>query len=150
MREILFRGKRLDDGRWVYGYLVKVPCAVCIGDYSPWWISVPPVDPEDDGGRYNIDPATVGQYTGLTDKNGKNGKRIFEGDIVEGHFHSVWRHDMKRCEVAYGRNGFECRSYINGLNTEYFTYKVLFSKDVAVIGNIHDNPELLEGGVNDG
>lgn len=77
MREILFKAKRLSDGEWVEGYLVKHPSAIQIGDCSPWYIQVPPVDPDDSGGQHNVDPSTVCQYTGLTDKNGK---KIFEGD----------------------------------------------------------------------
>ena len=93
MREILFRGFHPCDGpdtivvdgekvkgRWVEGYIVKHPSAIQIGDdYSPWYIHVPPVDPDDNGGVFNVLPSTVGQYTGLTDKNGK---RIFEGDTL--------------------------------------------------------------------
>ena len=94
MRELLFRGFHPCDGpdtivvdgekvkgRWVEGYIVRHPSAIQIGnDYSPWYIHVPPVDPDDNGGVFNVLPSTVGQYTGLTDKNGK---RIFEGDILK-------------------------------------------------------------------
>ena len=89
-----------------------------------------------------VDPDTAGQYTGLLDYFGN---RIFEGDILEGPCHSAWRHDTQRCVVAYGRYGFECRHHIDGLDSGYYTYKVLFSRKVEVIGNIHDNPELLKG-----
>ena len=94
MREILFRGFHPCEGpetiavdgekvkgRWVEGYIVRHPSAIQIGnDYSPWYIHVPPVDPDDNGGVFNVLPSTVGQYTGLKDKNGK---RIFEGDILK-------------------------------------------------------------------
>lgn len=93
MREILFRGFHPCDGpdnivvdgekvkgEWVEGYIVRHPSAIQIGnDYSPWYIHVPPVDPDDNGGVFNVLPSTVGQYTGLKDKNGK---RIFEGDTL--------------------------------------------------------------------
>jgi uncharacterized phage protein (TIGR01671 family) len=92
--------------------------------------------------KSKVAPETVGQFTGLTDKNGT---KIFEGDIVEGHCHSRWRHDVQRCEIAYGRDGFEARHHVQcGEEKRYYAYKVLFSKDVVVIGNIHDKPELLE------
>lgn len=94
MRELLFRGFHPCDGpdiivvdgekvkgRWVEGYIVKHPSAIQIGnDYSPWYIHVPPVDPDDNGGVFNVLPSTVGQYTGLTDRNGK---RVFEGNTLK-------------------------------------------------------------------
>lgn len=138
MREILFRGKRLDSGEWVDGSL-----------HIEWG------EARKDGSRnkdyrilgmrgecYYVDPDTVGQFTGLLDYFGN---RIFEGDIVEGPCHSAWRHDTQRCVVAYGRYGFECRHHIDGLDSDYYKYKVLFSRKVEVIGNIHDNKELLDG-----
>lgn len=67
-REILFKAKRTDNGKWVEGYLCKHPSAVQIGECFPWYIHVPPVDPE-----------TVCQYTGLTNKNEVN---AFECDKV--------------------------------------------------------------------
>lgn len=81
-REILFKAKRLDNGEWVEGYLVKCPSAIQIGDCSPWYLQVPPVDPDDSGGQYNVAPSTVCEYTGLTDSDGK---RVFDGDILKFH-----------------------------------------------------------------
>ena len=116
MREIKFRGKRLNNGEWVYGDLhIRTP--------------FPHIHSEIDYGKVNIDPHTVGQFTGLHDKNGKE---IYEGDIV--------RCDMGgECEVSYciggGFAGFDLSpAFHNGHQL----------KDVEVIGNIHDNPELLE------
>ena len=134
MREILFRGKRTDNDDWVYGYYVHIGPVSCQRAY---------IIPEYASSLYvnEVDPSTVGQYTGLNDKNGK---RIFEGDIVDGHCHSAWSHRLQRCDIAYGRDGFEARNHIDGVDSDYYTYRVLFSKDVVIIGNIHDNPELLE------
>lgn len=115
MREILFRGFHPCDGpdtivvdgenvkgRWVEGYIVKHPSAIQIGnDYSPWYIHVPPVDPDDNGGVFNVIPSTVGQYTGLTDRTGK---RIFEGDILNEfgeHFTVVYDSDWAKFKLQY-------------------------------------------------
>ena len=133
MREILFRGKT-DKGEWVQG------CFLHNGfdyDTAIW--------EEENKLVTEVTPKTIGQYTGLTDKNGT---KIFEGDIVEGHCHSQWRHCLQRCVVVYDRDSFKSRHYLNFPNEKhYFEYKVLFSKDVVVIGNIHDNPEILESEV---
>ena len=133
MREILFRGKT-DKGEWVQG------CFLHNGfDYDTAILE------EENKLVTEVTPKTVGQFTGLTDKNGK---KIFDGDIVEGHCHSQWRHCLQRCVVVYDRDSFKSRHYLNFPNEKhYFEYKVLFSKDVVVIGNIHDNPELLESKV---
>ena len=147
MREILFRGKRIDNGAWVEGAFCLKDCDSPFGEMvdRP---SIIKYEPPCDGFWFRVEPETVGQFTGLTDKNGK---KIFEGDIVEGHCHSQWRHDLQRCEIAYGRDGFEARHHVKQGNVQrYYSYKVLFSKDVVVIGNIHDNPELAEGGSEDG
>lgn len=138
MREILFRGKRRDDGRWVYGYLVKLPCPIHVGDSSPWHIIVPPVDPDDNGGRYNVDPDTVGQYTGLTDKNGQ---RIFEGDIL--------RYINEDGESHYITVVFEECAFL--IEDEGITDPDLLTSygclGPEVFGNIHDNPDLrFKGG----
>lgn len=122
MREILFRGKREDSKEWVYGYLNR----------NPWTIHVPPADPYDNGGVYWVVPATVGQYTGLTDKNGV---KIFEGDIA--------RYDDERAVVEWAEDSamFIVRALYGGILTDF---SQIWGADIEVIGNIHDNPELLE------
>ena len=140
----LFRGKRIDNDEWVEGWLVikKDP----ILDVTYYFILAYGKG-ESYVTWYPVDPDTVGECTGLRDKNGK---LIFEGDIVEGHCHSAWSHCLQRCVVAYGRDRFEARHHIDGIDSEYYTYRVLFSKDVVVVGNVTDNPELLKGGEGDG
>ena len=136
MREILFRGKRMDDGEWVEGYLVKAVGGECM---------ILPVTTEHCGGAefsegYHCDPTTVGQYTGLKDKNGK---RIFEGDIV----HCLARMDEANCVVIFEEGEFRLvpertyKTYVTGGG-----YHALRCFVKEVIGNIHGNQELQKGG----
>lgn len=131
MREILFRGKRMDNGDWVFGDLIREPFGYCIQV----------VTGSGNGYRrkkYAISEETVGQYTGLKDKNGK---RIFEGDILKSHYDSLFPDDVTFdlvvfCDSAWciQQNGFEpvpaCADMISDIS--------------EVVGNIYDNPELLE------
>lgn len=136
-REILFRGKRLDNGEWAYGYLEKRPSAIQGPDYGgPWYIWTPPVDPDDSGGYYNVDPATVGQYTGLMDKIGK---KIFEGDIVKMDSFTPPVKQISFIEGAFclaNKNGEYCA------DIHYIHHSM--KNQATVIGNRWDNPELLE------
>ena len=151
MREILFRGKR-KSGEWVIGYYILWNEKHCVYDGVVY---------------YDVIPETVGQYTGLTDKNGK---KIFEGDIIryadlyeyncyleslecpeayeDVPFDNLWTID----EVVYGidmgypafdlnRHDWEVNGLSNLSESGQFYYEV--------IGNIHDNPELLKGDKND-
>lgn len=129
MREILFRGKRVDNGEWVYGNLnygtieiksIKDSYYISDFDVNPW-----------DKKFYLVIPESVGQYTGLTDKNGK---KIFEGDIV-----STPRYNGV---VVYGTG---CYCIEHGNNSPAIDI-VMNDFDVYIIGNIYDNPELLEVG----
>lgn len=120
MREILFRGKRTDNDEWIEGcFLDKNNIGIFYDDTEEFDFTV---------NIFSVIPETVGQYTDLTDKNGK---KIFEGDIVKGTFFGLpipieddvfsicWQEDV----AGYKANYFE---------------------NVEVIGNIYDNPELLE------
>lgn len=134
MREILFRGKRTDNGEWVEGSLIQRDLGCFIVDES-----------NRQSLRYCsefvfafdcllVKSETVGQYTGLTDKNGK---KIFEGDIIKDCY--------GRIEQCY-YNKARYRLVFDGT---HYTRELEFANEVEyeVIGNIHDNPELLKGGV---
>ena len=132
MRNILFCGKRKDNGEWVEGGYFKEPYTDKV--YIICWNSF--------GLGYNefieVDPATVGQFTGLTDKNGK---KIFEGDIVR----CISMTDMANMVVIFEYGEFRmvlCENYKDYIPGCGF-YAIRFF-DKEVIGNIHDNPELLE------
>ena len=131
MREILFRGKR--DKKY--------------NRQQEWTYGVPYIDNEgdcimaDDCSRLVVQPETVGQYTGLTDKNGK---KIFEGDIVKIKDYS------KGCALNYEQ---PTSNWVVKWNDKYAQFTIDYMAllpykhfdESEVIGNIHDNPELLGG-----
>lgn len=131
MREILFRGKT-DKGEWVEGYVFEMHI---LGDKTTY-ISTKPFmlcnDGDFDYEPFAVDTETVGQYTGLVDKNGT---KIFEGDIVKG---------MSGLYRVYFDTSLACFEWvkINGNWEESFSG---FADEYEIIGNIHDNPELLGG-----
>ena len=139
MREILFRGKRIDNGEWAYGYLFDddsiykkrffVGALVITGAKGT-------TDAVFDVGAnfFEVDPSTIGQYTGLTDKNGV---KIFEGDMISYNGSK---------DVVYFDTSLNIPCFTTGIgrgsSTGPHPYKI--SKRQVVIGNIHDNPELLK------
>ena len=143
-REIMFRGKRLNIGpcavstskEWICGAYVPEAINTYIHSFSK---------------MVQVDPSTVGQFTGLADKNGK---RIFEGDIVRFQFDNddcpwpnkrtekhigrvFWQNFRANFSIAMGRAGS------SSINDDLWKY-VQNGNRVEVIGNIYDNPELLE------
>lgn len=129
MREIKFRGKRLYDGGWIYGSLLvshfkddkkeRYFITQFSGNYTF---------------EHEVDPATVGQYTGLKDKNGE---KIYEGDIIGGSNGSINGMECPfKSEIKW--NDKEC-----GFNTPNWGY-MDSTHYYNVLGNIHDNPELLK------
>ena len=133
MRTIKFRGKRLDNGEWVYGSLTQSETNDKNGE--PFMVSyIAPFIPVASEGGFElvkmdrVKPATIGQFTGLTDKNGKE---IYEGDII--------RHkDMvKPYHVIYDGHQFTPNDGFRSLS---------YPKHWEVVGNIHDNPELIKKG----
>lgn len=157
MREILFRGKRMNDGGWVYGDYHRYTCTTSSIIPTPTHY----IMGRDASSKANIwvDPTTVGQYTGLPDKNGV---KIFEGDIV------AWRDKnfILNSHYAYGFDGYKygdelivrclksgfmlCKKHdgipdIPNANAKIDNYAFWnFHRFLEVIGNIYDNPELLE------
>lgn len=126
-REILFRGKRPDTGEWVFGWYFQkqnpysedgFPITHYISDLPPFF-------------GYEVDLESVGQFTGLFDKNGK---RIFEGDIVTDKWQNVCEVRFDRGEYALVRKG------------SLYQWIGICAADCTIIGNIHDNPELKGGG----
>lgn len=132
MREILFRGKREDAGEWVYGYYAHLPSAAGAVDI----IYVPASDPDDSNHTVFVDPETIGQFTGLTDKKGV---KIFEGDIVK-----TYDPDDSPAVVVYDESETQYGIVID--NIYYCLGEHFRGIDLEVIGNIYDNPELIEDG----
>ena len=126
MREILFKAKRKDNGKWVKGDAIHEPIGMSIR-YEKNGMSV----------RVPVDPDTLCQYTGLTDKNGQ---KIWENDILRRD--GYW--DMR---IEFENGAFMVRNadkiqYINRVT--YTSISTFDIKEYEVIGNIFDNPELLE------
>lgn len=126
MREILFRGKRVDNGEWVEGFFWKD----IWGDGESCYIHY---DTED----YKVNPTTVVQYANA---QAKNGEKIFEGDIVQAPW---WRN--QKVEIMKGLIEFSKGAFsIVWQDTMYGKYFAGYVADMEVIGNIFDNPELWE------
>lgn len=139
-REILFKAKRKDNGEWVEGYYVYcrkrhyiLPAlnkAIGFDEREDEWVEV--------------NPNTLCQYTGLTDKNDK---KIWENDIVKNKkrtegfdwYKVVWRKDFADFGVEPIKPKFEAK-YPMGLSDEL----TIYGRDYEVVGNVFDNPELLE------
>ena len=143
MRKIIFRGKRIGNNEWVYGDLIQLSQSTDYWYIMPIGVSGEMYEDEPYPFRENdvmcrcalskVNPSTVGQYTGLTDKNGK---KIFEGDIVKDIAGGVYKVVY---DTEYMRFAFEQDSIKWGL--EGFDTIM----DFEVIGNVFDNSELLKG-----
>ena len=128
MRKILFRGKSEDNGEWVYGYYA------CIGKHHYILTGKLNLIGAVNFEHYLVIPETVGQFTGLYDKNGK---KIFEGD-------TVWFGEEKERGVVCFDNS--CARFAVRFDTFDAAFDHLYSNELEIIGNVHDNPELMEGG----
>ena len=130
MRENEFRGQKCSDGKWVYGYYIESKTSWRGHKPHKSWIVSGAIS---NGGffnilgRYAVKDDTVGQFTGLLDKNGK---KIFEGDVIKCGLR------LYVCEFIEG--GFEFRDLSDGK----LVLKAIVN-NLCIIGNIHDNPELI-------
>lgn len=149
MRDVLFRGKRVDNGEWVYGFLVEA--LNCVTDKNETFII------EQDATYFTygefacaveVKPETVGQFTGLCDKNGK---KIFEGDIISAV--TLDTGEEQRAVIGFGNfidenNNDEYIGFFiefDGIKTTITQLAMEECKNrIEVIGNIYDNPELCE------
>lgn len=140
MRELLFRGKRIDNGEWVYGSFTNWYQLRFNSDTPKMGIAT-----EFELVYHDCVPETVGEYTGLCDKNGK---RIFEGDILEFTYNDVGKSlNTGLYTVQWSDNydnyaGWVIQENTKGINPDKMDY--WNGNCFEVIGNIYDNPELLQ------
>ncbi|EGI5108791.1 hypothetical protein FQY77_05840 [Listeria monocytogenes] len=136
MREIEFRGKRIDNREWIYGNLMQFEdsATFIFADerkgastltYAHFIIN----------NMHAVDEKTIDQYTGLKDKNGK---KIFEGDIVNCKFF-----DRMVGDIAGVINFIDCVWAVSDFKNKRL-YQLIDVDNIEIIGNIHENPELLE------
>lgn len=138
MRDILFKGKRKDNGKWVYGNY-----AVADNNGKQQYFIF-----QNKAFEFEVDPETVGQYTGLTDKNGK---KIFEGDILKpdydnsSYYRVAWDSGKLHLNIEeYCFNDSEGKALWSWCEN-IADYQINGCVDnCEIIGNIYDNPELLE------
>ena len=137
MREILFKAKRVDNGEWIEGYYAECKGKTFIGINifidDMFEVFCTPVIK-----WFEVDPETLCQFTGLYDKNGK---RIWENDILMAHLDESYPEDATYETVEWDVAGFVTheadsidRQYLDEFDTEHY----------EVVGNIFDNPELLQ------
>ena len=133
MREILFKAKRIDNGEWIYGNLLQTDDdGVCIiQNYVPHHLLK----------QYEINPDTICQYTGLTDKNGQ---KIWENDIVR----RTDLHLTEQPSVGIVEYDVENTAFvIHWIDVVNYSPTYPWKDKIEVIDNVFDNPELLTGDV---
>ena len=139
MREILFRGKSIIDDKWVYGYYYKAKLCVTDKNLCDYITTPYPTINRKKSDHIMIIPETIGQYTGLCDKNGV---KIFEGDIV--------KYDNTIHKVVFetrNKTAYFGLVYSDIETLPFGHYQDL--KQIEIIGNIFENPDLVEGEENE-
>ena len=134
MREILFRGKRVGSEEWVEGFYLTSP------EFDNQEVAV--ITTDKPRNPYYVSKETIGQYTGLTDKNGT---KIFEGDIVR----VILPHFPTTIGVVEYHEDFFGVDIKDVTPTQHCIGYAIKNGAVEIIGNIHDNPELLKERDND-
>mgnify|MGYP002769661312 CR=1 FL=1 len=130
-REILFRAKKVDGSEWIEGYYRYIPC---INRHS-----ILPTNPKNEQEEYRVISETVGQYTGLTDKNGK---KIFEGDILRHADETILKTVWNDRKYGFAAQCVKGSVLLKDCKWGLWEFE---SDEVEVIGNMFDNPELLKG-----
>lgn len=143
MREILFRGRTI-EGVWIQGYffqVMNVENKVLHNMIMKDKTNIDVFDGKTFQASYIVEPETVGQYTGLKDKNGT---KIFEGDIVK--YLPDWRiyNDAEKYVVEWKDKSCGFEPFSDSMENCHHCGGGLDPADCEVIGNIHDNPELME------
>ena len=139
-REILFRAKRVGDGEWVEGYVSKPGFTDVEGNIESYFFNS--VDKLGWISEYEVSAETVCEYTGMPDKNGR---KIFEGDIL--HFVNHINDHEWLCTIAFSEGSFVCRYNEGDVELGGYNHFNAWHEKVdwEVVGNIFDNPGLLGG-----
>ena len=135
MFDIIFRGKREGNGEWVEGDLLHYESgemAICEG-FSKYGYEATEII-----GRYKVLPETVGQYTGLTDKNGV---KIFEGDILGGYLDDNYPENQTVMEVVWCNCWWGTKEI--GCDPDLLEWED--GEILEIVGNVFDNPEMMKG-----
>ena len=151
--EILYRGKRINDDSWVYGFYIHRPQPVCIGHSHPYCIWILANNPDETTTIVEVDPATVGQFTGLVVANGK----VFDGDYLKFGAYILevfWNGESFQWQAGkVGRSydiPFRCCGNYRGDKWTVIDLGEIAAEPIItgqmtteIVGNRWDNPELL-------
>jgi len=138
MREIKFRGKHLETNKWIYGNLMQGNGKSYITILEIWDLDKQcivksiPENWVNSAEQYEVDPETVGQFTGLKDKNGTE---IYEGDCVDGVIYKDGT--INKGRILWDYNGWRILTKDKSVSLD-------LTEKLTIIGNIHENPELLK------